>query len=74
MDNPEKQDIKKKTSKNNSKNIKTNKLTKPIYKVRSKSTEWKTNNLKIYGTKKAKVTNYESQNQQRSPVPEGEEP
>jgi hypothetical protein len=57
MDNPEKQDIKKKK--------------KPIYKVRSKSTEWKTNNLKIYGRKKAKVPNYESQNQQRSPVPEG---
>jgi hypothetical protein len=100
MDNPEKQDIKKKTRKKNSKNNKnkqTNKHTtqymfditirkqtqirqisqdpstlllgkKPIYKVRSKSTEWKTNNLKIYGTKKAKVTNYESQNQQRSPV------
>jgi len=47
---------------------------KPIHKVRSKSTEWKTNNLKIYRRKKAKVPNYESQNQQRSPVPEGEEP
>jgi hypothetical protein len=47
---------------------------KIIYKVRSKSTEWKANNLKIYRRKKAKRPNYESQNQQRSPVPEGEEP